>query len=93
MADTNPFGKITEKRFNVRKSCDRSVEIVVGDVACRGVMKNICIEGAYVETDRTFEIGKGVTISFRHSSKDAQIVMHGRIVRIDQKGFGVKFKS
>ena len=92
MAVPNPFGSSTEKRYNSRKKCDRSAELVVDNVSIRCLMRNISIEGAYVETERAFDVGKEVTISFMHSVNRSQIMMKGTIVRVDEKGIAVKFR-
>ncbi len=82
---------MAEKRHNTRRRCDRSAEIVVDQSSHRGQMHNISIEGAYLKTKEAFEIGKEVTISYRHSADSSQIMVKGRIVRVDNEGIAIKF--
>ena len=86
---SSPF---REKRMNNRKRCSRTTELLVDNRPYRGSMKNISIEGVFIEIDRRFRIGQKVTVRFNSSRDNRPIIMRGEVVRNNHIGVGVRFK-
>jgi hypothetical protein len=59
----------------------------------RDFTKNISSGGVFIETDTTLSVNEGVFMTLLHSSFEVPIRASGKIVRVDPKGIGIKFKN
>ncbi len=59
----------------------------------RDFVKDISVEGVFIETNIPFSVGEGISMTFLLPEHEKKIKIHGEIVRIDEQGIGVQFKS
>lgn len=58
----------------------------------RDFVKDISIEGVFIETSIPFSVGELISMTFLLPEHEKKIKIHGEIVRIDEQGIGVQFK-
>ena len=63
------------------------------DCNFRDFTKNISSGGAFIETKTTLSVNEDVFMTLLHSGFEVPIRAGGKIVRVDPKGIGVKFKN
>jgi hypothetical protein len=82
--------KPADKRKYHRK--DSSIYAICETDQCyfRDFIKNVSAEGLFIETETALSAGDEVFISFFHPDSKISIKTTGKIVRVDQKGVGVK---
>ncbi len=80
-----------EKRSNDRTKCERGTEFVVDNLPYYGQMKNVSIEGAFIETNETFPAGQVIQLKFNSYKDGAEITLRGEVIRNGRKGIGVRF--
>jgi Tfp pilus assembly protein PilZ len=59
----------------------------------RDFVKDISIEGVFIETSIPFSVGELISMTFLLPEHEKKIKIHGEIVRIDEQGIGVQFKT
>ena len=59
----------------------------------RDFTKNVSSGGIFIETDTTLSVNEDLFMTLLHSSFEVPIRAGGKIVRVDPKGIGVKFKK
>ena len=59
----------------------------------RDFTKNISAGGVFIETGNTLSINEDLFMTLLHSGFEVPIRAGGKIVRVDPKGIGVKFKN
>ena len=59
----------------------------------RDFTKNVSSGGVLIETNTTLSANEDVFMTLLHSSFEVPIRASGKIVRVDPKGMGVKFKN
>ena len=72
-----------------RKSCAETTFFATSTMVFEGMIKNISQEGAYIESLLALPVGQSVTVAVpspRRKKKDIKI--EGRVVWINQEGFG-----
>lgn len=81
------------RRANARKSYGKEVIFSHIRTIYRGVIKNISLGGARIETGSVNQFGKGemVTVSIPFSSGNKNIKRKGRIVWLNDTGFAIEF--
>jgi len=67
------------------------VDFVIDEKAFRGFIRNISAEGMLIESNGPFFVGQKITLAFALPNSRDHARMTGQIVRLSQKGFGVKF--
>ncbi len=92
--DSTGDNAITEKRKNPRKSCLIAVECGIKESIFVNYIHNISVEGVFIETDESFELGQTITLKIL-APYDLKNINHisGEIIRVEPKGIAVKFKS
>ena len=83
----------TDKRKHPRKYV--SIYAICDTKNCnfRDFTKNVSSGGVFIETDTTLSVNEDVFMTLLHSSFEVPIRASGKIVRVDPKGMGVKFKN
>ena len=83
----------TDKRKHPRKYV--SIYAICDTKNCnfRDFTKNVSSGGVFIETDTTLSVNEEVFMTLLHSSFEVPIRASGKIVRVDPKGMGVKFKN
>lgn len=81
------------RRANARKLYEKEVIFSHLKTIYRGVVKNISLGGARIETGSVNQLGKGemVTISIPFSSGNRNVKRKGRIVWLNDNGFAIEF--
>ena len=81
------------RRANERKIYDTEVIFSHSDTIYRGVVKNISLGGAHIETVSVnqFSTGEMVTVSIPYPSGKRNIKRKGRIVWSNDSGFAIEF--
>ena len=59
----------------------------------RDFTKNISIGGVFIETETSLSVNEDVFMTLLHSGFEVPIRAGGKIVRVDPKGIGIKFKN
>ena len=85
--------KPPDKREHHRQ--DASFYAICETKSCnfRNFTKDISSGGVFIETDTTLSVNEDVFMTILHSSFEVPIRAGGKIVRVDPKGIGVKFKN
>lgn len=81
------------RRANARKSYGKEVIFSHIETIYRGIIKNISLGGARIETGNVNQFGEGemVTVSIPFSSGKRNIKRKGRIVWLNDTGFAIEF--
>jgi hypothetical protein len=81
------------RRANARKPYEKEVVFSHFKTIYRGVVKNISLGGAHIETGSVSQFDKGeiVTVSIPFSSGERNIKRKGRIVWLNDTGFAIEF--
>ncbi|HOO91449.1 MAG TPA: PilZ domain-containing protein [Syntrophales bacterium] len=80
-----------DSRRGSRKSCFILVDLSADDRSSQEVMRDISINGAFIQTGQSLEIGKRIILSFSVPDFEKSFEMIGEVVRYNSEGIGVKF--
>jgi Tfp pilus assembly protein PilZ len=83
--------KHLELRKYPRKTLSIPVEHHSNGVNFIHFIQNISNSGAYIQTEGSFHIGQEIALTFSISKVRSDITVKGKVVRIDDRGIGVKF--
>ena len=83
--------KHLELRKYPRKTLLIPVEHHSNGVSYIYFIQNISNSGAYIQTDGSFSIGQEIALTFSIPKVRTDITVRGKVVRIDNRGIGVKF--
>ena len=81
-----------DQRRNPRMPCSIITEYLVNDQEHKGVMRNISLDGAYIETRHELAVDQQIAQSFFFPNFEIPIRSNSKIVWIQTGGFGVQFK-
>jgi Tfp pilus assembly protein PilZ len=82
----------TRRRYR-RKSCLIAVDYATEDRAFKDFIKNVSLNGVFIETYRLFPVGRDITITFSSGDRQKPIKISGKIVRSVPHGIGVAFEN
>ena len=88
--ETRPF---LNKRRHHRKSYFSVVDYSSQDYTFADFIQNIAAEGIFISTSTPFSFGQEVSLAFPLPVSQEHITIAGEIVRIEEEGIGVKFKT
>jgi len=80
-----------DQRRNPRIPCRIITEYVISEEAHKGIMRNISIDGAFIESRHELEVDQQITQSFFFPNFEIPIRSNSKIVWVASKGFGVRF--
>ena len=83
--------KIRENRQNPRIPCLIYANYEILNTTYNGFILDITVNGAFIETDRRFEIDSAVDITFFNPFIDREIELKGKIIRETSTGIGIDF--
>lgn len=83
--------KDEEKRVHPRVSCSIPVDYTTQDQAYRGLIRNISVGGAFIES-RELHLGPEITVVFSLHDDEASFKLRTEVAWIDKQGLGLKFK-
>lgn len=95
MKEANAFQSHDYRRANERKIYNKEIIFTHSDGLYRGVIKNISLGGAHIESSSAmrFYMGDSVTVSIPYTSGNKNIKRKGRIVWVNNTGFAIEFFS
>ena len=88
--ETRPF---LNKRRHHRKTYFSIVDYSAQDYAFADFIQNIAAEGIFISTSTPFPYGQEISLSFPLPVSQEHITIAGEIVRVEDEGIGVKFKT
>ena len=80
-----------DQRLNPRIPCRIITEYVVNEKEYKGIMRNISLDGAFIETRHELEVDQKIAQSFFFPNFEIPIRSNSKIVWVASKGFGVRF--
>jgi hypothetical protein len=83
--------KDEEKRVNPRVSCSVPVDYATQDHAYRGVIRNMCVGGAFIDS-RELHLGPEITVVFFLHDDEASLKLRAEVAWIGKQGIGVNFR-
>lgn len=92
------LGDLEERSFKKTRKHERKPFLSTLDYSTesgsyRDFVKDISVEGVFIETSIPFSVGEEISMTFLLPEHEKKIRIHGEIVRIDEEGIGVQFKS
>lgn len=79
------------KRGVPRKPCSLDVDYATGDRAAKGAVKNVSVNGLFIETSEPLSPGQEITLTFSLPSHAKPLKTTGKVVWRKANGVGVKF--
>ena len=77
-----------------RKNCSETTFFATRTMVFEGLIKNISQEGVYIESLLALPVGQIITVAMPSSrNKKRKIKIEGRVVWINEDGFGVQFRE
>jgi hypothetical protein len=75
-----------------RENCSETTFFTTRTMVFEGLIKNISREGVYIRSFLALPVGQTITIALPSSrNKNRDIKIEGKVVWINEDGFGVKF--
>ena len=92
------LGELEERLFKKTRKHERKPFFTTLDYSTesgsyRDFIKDISMEGVFIETSIPFSVGEVLSMTFLLPEHEKKVKIHGEIVRIDEQGIGVKFKT
>lgn len=81
-----------DQRKNPRMPCSIITEYLANGQEHKGVMRNISLDGAFIETQHELRVNQQIAQSFFFPNFEIPIRSNSKIVWIQSGGFGVQFK-
>ena len=81
-----------DQRRNPRMPCTIITEYVVNEQDYKGLMLNISIDGAFVESRHALAVNQQIAQSFFFPNFEIPIRSNSKIVWVASRGFGVQFE-
>jgi hypothetical protein len=81
-----------DQRRNPRMPCSIITQYLVNDQEHKGVMRNISIDGAFIETQHELAVNQQIAQSFFFPNFEIPIRSNSKVVWIQSGGFGVQFE-
>ncbi|MDM8551267.1 PilZ domain-containing protein [Desulfobacterales bacterium HSG2] len=91
--DMNIQEKNEEKRKHSRKPCSIIVDYATQDRSFRDYIRDISKGGVFIETTNFFSAGQEFIMTFSIPNQEKPFRFVGEVVRINERGVGVKFKK
>ena len=80
-----------DQRTHPRTPCRIITEYIVDDQNCKGIMRNISQDGAFIESRHELAVNQHIAQSFFFPNFEIPIRSNSKIVWVASKGFGVRF--
>ena len=81
------------KRISIRKAYKIPISYATQNHIYSDNISDISKSGLFIETNRPFNIGENIMLSFNMHGYDRPFKVKGKIVRSNQQGIGVEFKE
>ncbi|MBR9981393.1 MAG: PilZ domain-containing protein [Desulfatitalea sp.] len=82
-----------ERRLYERKKCAFSVGISGRNIQFRGLLRDLSLGGALVESppEQNFRIGQEVVLNIPFSQKQGYVALRGKVARVKYNAVGIMF--
>jgi Tfp pilus assembly protein PilZ len=80
-------------RKHPRKPVSKNIHYGAHKQFFEGLIKDISRGGLFIKSNDKFPVGQELTLAIPSASRMKSFKLKGEVVRIDQEGFGVKFKN
>ena len=80
------------QRGNARKPCSLDVDYATDDRAFRGSIKNVSVQGLFIETKEQLSPGQTITLSFSLPNHYKSFKAAAKVVWNCENGIGVQFE-
>ena len=81
-----------DQRRQPRMPCTIITKYSVNDMDCKGVMRNISLDGAFIEGQHELAVNQRIAQSFFFPNFEIPIRSNSKIMWIEPEGFGVQFE-
>ena len=81
-----------DQRRQPRMPCTIITKYSVNDMDCKGVMRNISLDGAFIEGQHELAVNQRIAQSFFFPNFEIPIRSNSKIIWIEPEGFGVQFE-
>lgn len=76
-----------------RTNCSVSTFFSTRTMVFEGLIKNKSQKGVYIESLLALPVGQNITVAMpTNGKKEKEIKIEGKVVRVDEAGFGVEFR-
>jgi Tfp pilus assembly protein PilZ len=82
----------TRRKYR-RTSCLIEVDYATDDLAYKDFIKDVSVNGVFIETHKLFPVGRDITITFSSLRYSRPIKISGKIVRSVPEGIRVAFEN
>jgi len=80
-------------RKHKRKTYSKYINFTTNNRFYMGIIRDISRTGIFIETKGTFSSAQTLMLAIPFSNKKKNVIVSGEVVRSNDEGFGVKFKS
>ena len=80
-----------DQRTHPRTPCRIITEYIVADQNCKGIIRNISQDGAFIESRHELAVNQHIAQSFFFPNFEIPIRSNSKIAWVASKGFGVRF--
>ena len=80
-----------QPRRHRRIRCSEDTHFAANRQLFEGRIKNLSAGGTYIQSKSQFLVGQDVVVAGPFADDQSEIKRHGKIVRLDAKGFAVEF--
>jgi len=92
------LGELEERLFKKQRKHARKMFLTTLDYSTdsgsyRDFIKDISVGGLFIETGTSFSVGEEISMTLLLPEYGKKISIQGEIVRIEEQGIGVKFKT
>jgi hypothetical protein len=81
-----------DQRRQPRMPCSIITEYSVNDADYKGIMRNISLDGAFIESQHELAVNQQIAQSFFFPNFEIPIRSNSKIVWVATRGFGVQFE-
>ena len=85
--------KTAEMRQHARYDCHISVDFDINDWSYEGIITNISLGGAFIETHHPVTVGSEIMVALTSLDDWRHCTIKGTVLRRDAKGIGVSFQA
>jgi len=90
-SESNSAKNIRDLRKHPRKPFFRTIQFGNHKKVFKGTTKNISASGVFIATEEKLEVGQVLKLNLPLKGKTTKII--GQVVRLNEEGFGLKFKK
>lgn len=80
-------------RKHQRKKTSKYINYTFNNRFYTGLIKDISKTGIFIKTKDSFPCGQIIMLAIPFSNKNKNTIVNGKVIRSNQEGFGVRFKS